>query len=130
MNNYVIDPSVFYWINTLGTMHTIFAIFGWFLIAAGIGTLIAYFFCVSEIDTWGEPTRTQYIMKSKAYRKGTIILFAVGILLVLASIFIPGKQTSIEMLVARTATFDNVNWTVSQVKEIIDYIVSALKGAV
>ena len=54
----------------------------------------------------------------------------VGGVLVLISIFIPRKQTSVEMLVAKTATFDNVNWTVQQVKEIIDYIVSALKGAV
>lgn len=54
----------------------------------------------------------------------------IGLVLIILSVFIPSKQTSIEMMVARTATFDNVDWSVQQVKEIVDYIVNALKGAV
>ena len=52
----------------------------------------------------------------------------IGILLFLGFVFFPDKETSMQMLVAKTATFDNVNWTVAQVKEVIDYIVAAIKS--
>lgn len=65
-----------------------------------------------------------------AIRKWLAVTAVTGAVLCAISIFIPSKQTSVEMLVARTATFDNVNWTIDQVKEIVDYIIKALKGAV
>ena len=80
----------------------------------------------------------EYLREMKHYQndlKGIAILrkymlttMIIGGLLVIISIFIPGKQTSIEMLIARMTTFDNVDWTVQQVKEVVDYIVNALKG--
>lgn len=130
MNNYIIDPSIFYWINVLAILQTVLAVFGGLLIASGIGTLIGYFYHIYDIDDYREESQKKYRRKADACKKATIILMCFGIPLVLASVFIPGKSTSIEMLVSRTATFDNVNWTAAQVKEIIDYIVSALKGAV
>lgn len=33
-------------------------------------------------------------------------------------------------IVARTATFDNVNMTVDGIKELVDYIINAIKSAV
>ena len=66
----------------------------------------------------------------RTYKKWMLFFLIPGLIFVLISIFVPGKTTSVEMLVAKTATFDNVNWTVQQVKEIIDYIVVSLKGAV
>ena len=128
MTNYIIDPAVFYWINVLATMQTVFAIVGVFLILAAIG------FAAGWIYNWYQTVEYEHNEESKKYmrmcRACTLLTFLPGIVLILLSIFIPGKQTSVEMLVAKTATFDNVDWTVQQVKEIIDYIVSALKGAV
>ena len=130
MNNYIIDPAVFYWINVFGILQTVLAVFGGLMVATGIGTTIGYIYNVYDIDEYSETTQVKMRRKANACKKVTIIMFCVGIPFILASIFIPSKTTCIEMLVARTATFDNVNWTVAQVKEVIDYIVSALKGAV
>jgi len=47
--------------------------------------------------------------------------------MIIFSIFIPGKTTSVEMLIAKTATFDNVNLSVQQIKDVVDYIVQAIK---
>lgn len=126
MNNYIIDPAVFYWINVLATTQTMFAIVGVFLMLAAIG------FAAGWIYNWYQTVEYEHNEESKKYmrmcRAGTLLTLLPGILLILLSIFIPSKQTSVEMLVAKTATFENVDWTVAQVKEIIDYIVSALNG--
>lgn len=128
MTNYIIDPAVFYWINVLATTQTVFAIVGVFLMLAAIG------FAAGWIYNWYQTVEYEHHEESKKYmrmcRVGTFLTLLPGIVLILLSIFIPSKQTGVEMLVAKTATFENVDWTVQQVKEIIDYIVSALKGAV
>ena len=63
----------------------------------------------------------------KFFKKCAIITGMFGLVAIIASIFIPGRTTNIEMLIAKTATFENVNWTVQQVKEVVDYIVQAIK---
>ena len=146
MNNYIIDPSVFYWINVLAIVQTVFGILGGFTLTGGTIMLVYYIMSLNELK---EPTKPQEdvcgyernhyerelkeyqdeIKKLKHVKKWMILLLITGITLVVVAIFIPGKTTSVEMLVAKTATFDNVNWTVQQVKEIIDYITSSLRGA-
>lgn len=147
MTNYIIDPAVFYWINVLKYMHIVLAVAGGFLLTGFI-----VLFCTYMYRNYGltEPEKpydendryemryyqeklhnyTNDLKDVQKIRKYMLITLIAGTLLTLISIFIPDKQTSVEMLVARTATFDNVDWTVQQVKEIVDYIVSALKGAV
>ena len=130
MNNYIIDPSVFYWVNVFGSLQTVFAIFGVILTISGIGFLIGWFLYHNE--KYDYDTESGYYICAKRYEKlckqWAMVLLIIGIPLILVSIFIPSKQTGIEMMVAKTATFKNVDWTVAQVKEIIDYIVSALNG--
>ena len=130
MNNYIIDPSVFYWINVFGILQIVFVIFGVILTISGIGFLIGWFMYHNE--KFDYDTKSEYYIRVKRYEKlckqWAMVLLIIGIPLVLVSIFIPSKQTGIEMMVAKTATFENVDWTVAQVKEIIDYIVSALNG--
>ena len=145
MTNYIIDPAVFYWINVLSIIQTVCAVIGGACLLGFICFLIWYVFTVGGVD---KPEKSDYeiyakelyerdmkrykehlqdLYRIKKYMMTTLI---VGGVLVLISIFVPGKQTSVEMIVAKTATFDNVDWTVQQAKEIIDYIVSALKGVV
>ena len=144
MTNYIIDPAVFYWINVLSILQTALAVIGSFALVVCFSLVTIYIYRWSYLDEPDEPDsiydqkRYERDMKEykldckrmKAMRKWAIVTGVVGAVMVIMSIFTPSKQTSIEMMVARTATFDNVNWTVQQVKEIIDYIVSALKGAV
>lgn len=142
--NYIIDPSVFYWINVLSVMQTVSEICGAVSIASCLlcfGFFIAASLDVKKPDTpldvEDSYTMSRYNEEYKEYinnlsiknrfRFWTILLLIIGIILILLAIFLPSKQTSIEMLVAKTATYDNVNWSVQQVKEVIDYIVKALK---
>lgn len=130
MNNYIIDPSVFYWINVFGIMQTVFAIIGVFLLLTSIGFAAGWiynWYQTIEYEERRNETNGKYM---RMCRKVTLLALIPGIMLILLSVFIPSKSSSIEMLVVRTATFDNVDWTVQQVKEIVDYIVKALKGAV
>ena len=139
MNNYIINPAVFYWINVLGTLQTLFAIAGSFLIVAGIIFVFGYYYQKNEaIDyKWDSEAREHVkvidddtMTIAKTFLKWAKITSVLSIIFIIASIFIPGKVTSIEMLVARTATFDNVNMTVDGVKELVDYIINAIKSAV
>lgn len=146
MTNYIIDPAVFYWINVLSLMQIAFAVIGVFTLTAFIALFITYIYKRYGLSEPEKPEKDnrydmeRYQLEMRYYennlkdlriiKKYMMITLVAGVMMVLVSIFIPGKQTSVEMLIARTATFDNVNWTVQQVKEIIDYIVNALKGAV
>ena len=146
MTNYIIDPAVFYWINVLSIIQTVCVVIGGACLLGFICFLIWYVCTVGGVD---KPEKSdddsryskesyehdmkrynEYLQELYRIKKYMMITLIVGGFLVLISIFIPSKQTSVEMLIARTATFDNVDWTVQQVKEIVDYIVNALKGAV
>lgn len=145
MTNYIIEPDVFYWINVLSLMQTALAVIGGFMLTAFIALFITHIYKRYGLSEPEKPDKdSRYDMERyqremhyyendlkdlRMIKKYMMITLVAGSLMVLVSIFIPGKQTSVEMLVARTATFDNVDWTVRQVKEIIDYIVSALNGA-
>lgn len=139
MNNYIINPAVFYWINVLGTLQTLFAIVGSFLIVAGIIFIGCYYYQKNEAIKQEWNTKEVKYVKTinpgdmeitKTWFKWAKVTIPFGIIFVIASIFIPGKVTSIEMLVARTATFDNVNMTVDGIKELVDYIINAIKSAI
>ena len=125
MQNFIINPQVFYWINVLGIMQTVLAIFGAINIGITIGFIIAWVYNHVEYNTYSCEVNEKYAAICK---KVSIITGLIGTIMIVLSIFIPGKTTSIEMLVAKTATFDNVNWTVQQVKEVVDYIVKALQS--
>lgn len=124
MANYVIDPRVFYWMNVLGILQTVFAVFGGACIIAFFGLVAGWIYNLCEVNN-GYDSNLPYL---KVCRRWAIVTGIVGFIFVTVSIFIPGRTTSIEMLVAKAATIDNVNWTVQQVKDVVDYIVQAIKG--
>lgn len=124
MQNFIIDPKIFYWINVLGIMQTVAAVVGAVCLLAFIGLAIGWIYNAGEVES-GYNGNLFYM---KTCKRWTIVTGIIGLILLTASIFIPGRTTSIEMLVAKTATFDNVNWTVQQVKEVVDYIVKALQS--
>lgn len=124
MTNYVIDPRVFYWINVLGILQTVFALFGGTCVLASLGFVVGWIYNSCEVKRGYEHN----LIYLKMCRRWAIATGIVGFVLVTAAIFVPGRTTSIEMLIAKTATFDNVNWTVQQLKDAVDYIVQAIKG--
>lgn len=124
MTNYVIDPNAFYWMNVLGIAQTILGIIGGVCAAAFVCLLIGWIYNSCEVKH-GHDYNLVYL---KAFRRWAIVAGIIGFVFVTAAIFVPGRTTSIEMIIAKAATFDNVNWTVQQVKDVVDYIVQAIKG--
>jgi hypothetical protein len=136
---YIIDPSVFYWINVLGMLQTVLAILGSFGLVGGIIAQIYGWRGKSDAyDTEYDSTLRKHIdviddremQEALKWIKRGRILSVVSVIFIIAAIFVPGKATSIEMLIAKTATFENVNMSVESIKELIDYIVTAIKSCV
>ena len=125
MNNYIIDPQVFYWINTVSAIKIACGIFGGFLCVGGIIAVCGYLY--NHYNSIHYSNQTDYVKYMKIARKCAIVCITIGIVFVLGCIFIPDKGTSVEMLISKTATFDNVNWGVEQIKELVDYIIKAIK---
>lgn len=123
MTNYIIAPQVFYWINVLGILQTVFGIFGGLFITAFIILAVSWVYNATQAKEY-----YSYKKYIKVCKKWAIITGILGSIMIIASIFIPGRTSSIEMLIAKTATFDNVNWSVQQIKDIVDYIVQAIKA--
>lgn len=148
MNQYVIDPAVFYWMNTLEGIKTACGVIGAFAL---IGFIVLFCLMLFKLYDLHEPKKPadyeessyvrrdyenslrryqQDLLDAKLLRKYAVITLIVGAVLVLGCVFIPNKTASVEMMVARTATFENVEWSVQQVKEIVDYMIGALKEVV
>lgn len=124
MESYVINPQVFYWINVLNILQTVFAVTGTMYATAFICLVIGWVYNAVQAKNGYEDNEV-YMKVCKTW---AIVTGIIGFVLITASIFIPGRATSIEMLIAKTATFDNVNWIVQQVKDMVDYIVNAIKS--
>lgn len=113
--NYIVDPSWVYWMNVASAMKVLCLMIG------GIGMvamIIAVPICVA--DAFDDDDYA-------TIRKWAIPITSVSIIFILAGVFIPSKETLITMKVAELATKENITLTAQQLKEIVDYIINAIK---
>lgn len=108
---YYIDPKWFYWCNTLGNLKNLFI---GITILTGILAVILLLVIIDFEDL-------------NEVKKVIIIPGIICFTSVLIAIFLPSKETLIEMQLAQIATKENVQFTVDTLKEIIDYIITSLK---
>ena len=123
MTSYVINPSTFYWFNVLSSLKELTTVLACF---CGVGTVVCIGIWIYNYTEWVEYECERYKEYARTSRRATIGLGIVTFILIAAAIFLPSQETSIEILVARTLTHENINWTVGQVKEIVDYVVKSL----
>lgn len=127
MNNYIINPSIFYWMNVLNIVHiltiVIFSL-GLILTFISITCNIMYMYTFKTYPHACEHDDEV----AKIWHKVAIIAGIVSAISGILMIFVPDKTTSIEMLIARTATYENAQLTVQSIKEVVDYIVQAIQG--
>lgn len=117
--DYIIDPMWFYWARVCNAVCTISAIF------SAVLFIVAIFGVVFMIEN------RSYGPEDKDYKTGkTIFKVAcpLAIILLLAAVFIPSKETLMEMLIARFATYSNAELTIDTIKDIVDYIMEAMKS--
>ena len=115
---YIINPSVFYWINVLNGLTSVSILL---LIIGSVGIIV--FGIISLVDHAYMDEEEATVMK-KVFRF-VIPMFVLGLLGV---VFIPDKQTMMEILIAKTATVENAEWTIDSLKSVVDYIVQAAQN--
>lgn len=111
---YIINPSWFYWLNVVDAVRGVACGYFILFIIAAIITLLTFFVAdipFREIET----------------SRPCVFLFIGFVVAVLVLVFVPSKETLVEIQVARLATYDNVAMTVDGIKSVVDYIVNAIK---
>lgn len=116
--NYIINPSWFYFLGVVNAIKvasilgTVF--FGIAFGGLGIGMIL-------DGDVYDDDEMKRFRRLLKGLAAGFVIS-------ALVLIFVPSKTTLIEMQIARMATHDNVEWTVEQIKSVVDYIIEAARS--
>lgn len=122
---YIINPSWFYLLHVIDCLRFLL---GLTCALAAIALIIATImriihFCEGEGFEDDDDIRVRKFL-NKCLKISAIITFVTMI----ALIFLPSKQTLIEMQIARYATYENAEWTVEAVKSAVDYIVEAVNS--
>lgn len=103
MNDYIINPSFFYWANVVDSLILLMILIGI------LGSLASILWAASRYEDDKKITRA-------------IVTLVISVLLCLSSAFVPTKKTMIEMEIARNATKSNVINMKKDVKDIADYV--------
>lgn len=128
--NYIINPSWFYWIKVADGVKDVS-----FVLAVAFGiTSVAFtiWYIATKIEdatalSFGrddEYTSVKERKLAKPYLIAAWIAFAV---FTVVCLFVPSKNTLIEMMIAKQATYEHAQWTLETLKSAVDYIVNAMK---
>lgn len=126
MTGYIINPSWFYWLNVVDAIGTFFLV----IVAVSIGGIIVstigYLICTDAIRsfTYTDDEKARLPVWGKILKICVVSAAVFGVI----SVFIPSKNTLIEMQIARYATYENAEWTVETIKAAVDYIVEAINS--
>lgn len=115
--NYIINPSWFYWLNVIEASKVILVAI--MVVSAISGIVTAPLCSIDDLVSDKEKKRLMKIAK---------ISITTFLVCTIAFIFIPSKQTLIEMQVAKFATYENAEWTLDTVKSAVNYIIEAIKS--
>lgn len=117
----IIKPMDLYWVGTLDAVDTFSLILAVLCGLAFVGLVCGVIYNADMMERCDENKRYYRICKVWAIVCG--ILFLV---FAMAVIFIPGKTTMIEMMIAKYATYENVKLTADGIKEVVDYTIDAI----
>lgn len=125
--NYIINPSWFYWLGVVESMRG-------FMLAAFIVSIVVIGAALIIIPV--DVKMIQDYPNMCDFEKKTVRFFtkalkvAIGVLVItgLALVFVPSKETLIEMMIAKQATYENATWTVDALKSAVDYVVQAIQS--
>lgn len=125
--NYIINPSWFYWLGVVESMRG-FMLAVFIVSIVGIGAaLIIIPVDVKLIRDY--PDMCDFEKKTvQFFTKALKFAIGVCIVTVLFLVFVPSKETLIEMMIAKQATYENATWTVDALKSAVDYVVQAIQS--
>lgn len=125
--NYIINPSWFYWLGVVNSMRIfMIAAFVIAIIIIGVSLIIipVEVKMIQDFPTMCADERKAVMFFTKALK----VAIGVCILAALFLVFVPSKDTLIEMMIAKQATYENATWTVDALKSAVDYVVQAIQS--
>lgn len=125
---YIINPMWFYWLSVVDRACQLVRTAAILLFVFSVGFLIVVAFCRHIVFDCDECSKgcSEYKAGGKVQRVA-IVLFVVAVILFIIHVFIPPRETLIEMQIARFTTVENAEWALDAIKSATDYIVSAIK---
>ena len=125
--NYIINPSWVYWLGVVESMLNFMVVAFVLSIAFVVASAIIIPVDISVIREFpnnsdGERKTVQFFTKA--------LKIAIGVLVIsgLVLVFVPSKETLIEMMIAKQATYENATWTLDALKSAVDYVVQAIQS--
>ena len=125
--NYIINPSWFYWLGVVRSMRGfMLAAFIVAIVVVGVSLIIIPWMVsmIREFPNMCDDERKSVRFFTKALKVAIGVCVASGLFLV----FVPSKETLIEMMIAKQATYENATWTVDALKSSVDYVVQAIQS--
>ena len=116
----IINPVAIYVINLMGSLRV-------GLIVGAVIFAVLTIFCVAEYMDMKDGNSDEDKQMTKDFFRSSkrfLICFVLTFILV---VFVPSKDTCVEMLVASYVTPDNIDAGVEKTKETVDYIVEKIK---
>lgn len=120
--NPIISPLTIYLINLMDPLHAVFIGACLVFLVLGILNGIDY----DYLDNKDSSTEKYQKQAQKALGR-TRRMAVICVLCMLLAVFVPSKNTIIEMIVAQNITVNNINAGEEKVKEAIDYLVEKVK---
>lgn len=125
--NYIINPSWFYWLGVVESMR-------YFMIAAFIISIAAIIVAIiivpvdismiRDFPDMSDDERKSIQFFTKVLKAAIWALVISGLIL----LFAPSKETLIEMMIAKQATYENATWTLDALKSAVDYVIQAMQS--
>lgn len=125
--NYIINPSWFYWLGVVNSMRGfMLAAFIVAIIIIGVALIIipVNVKLIRDYPSISDDERKVVRFFTKAMK----VAIGVCVIAALFLVFVPSKETLIEMMIAKQATYENATWTVDALKSAVDYVVQAIQS--
>lgn len=125
---YIINPRWFYIMNVVDGLKTTFIV----LMATSLAGLIFYFIgkvmmVANEHYNRADRIDEDFLWGKSLCKVTKIFIFLCPIFLIL-TIFTPDKEAMIEILISKTVTVENAQWTVEALKEAVDYVIQGISS--
>lgn len=125
---YIINPMWLYWLSVVDRACQLVSTAAILLVILSAALFIAAAFCkyAAVYQNAVDEECFEYATGVKMQRIATAVA-AVAAILFIIYVFIPSRETLIEMQIARFTTVENAEWALDAIKSATDYIVSAIK---
>lgn len=117
----IISPWFFYFLNCVNNIWGISLVLA---ITSGVLALIIFIAVMCEYDEYGSENFSEYWKRyDKKFINKAILICVFGTII---TVFVPSKETMIEMAVAKNVTEKNVELAKDTVKSMIDYTIESV----